>query len=90
MLIGADNWEKFDRWYKGDEIIARHDVIVYPRGDEAEPSLPRGVQWLPAKLYNVSSTMIREAVRAGEDISSFVPPAVAAFINDKKMYKNEK
>lgn len=90
LLIGADNWEKFDRWYKGDEIIARHDVIVYPRGDEAEPSLPQGVQWLPAKLYNVSSTMIREAVRAGEDISSFVPPAVASFINDKKMYKNEK
>ena len=90
LLIGADNWEKFDRWYKGDEIIARHDVIVYPRGDEAEPSLPRGVQWLPAKLYNVSSTMIREAVRAGEDISSFVPPAVASFINEKKMYKNEK
>lgn len=90
LLIGADNWEKFDRWYKGDEILARHNVIVYPRGNEAEPLLPQGVQWLPAKLYDVSSTMVRAAVLKGNEISGFVPPAVASFINEKKMYKNEK
>lgn len=90
LLIGADNWEKFDRWYKGDEILARHNVIVYPRGNEAEPQLPMGVQWLPAKLHDVSSTMVRAAVLAGNDISEYVPPSVVAFINEKKMYKNEK
>ncbi len=87
LLIGADNWEKFDRWYKGDEIISRHNVIVYPRGNETEPPLPQGVQWLPAKLHNVSSTMVRVAVAAGDDISSLVPPAVAAFIKENKMYE---
>ena len=90
LLIGADNWEKFDRWYKGDEILARHNVIVYPRGNGVEPWLPQSVQWLPAKLHDVSSTMVRAAVSAGESIAEFVPPAVAAFINEKKMYKNEK
>jgi nicotinic acid mononucleotide adenylyltransferase len=65
-------------------------VIVYPRGNEAEPLLPHGVQWLPAKLYDVSSTMVRAAVLKGKEISGFVPPAVASFINEKKMYKNEK
>ena len=90
LLIGADNWEKFDRWYKGDEILARHNVIVYPRGNEAEPMLPNGVQWLPAKLHDVSSTMVRVAVSAGGDISGFVSPAVAAFITEQNMYKDEK
>ena len=90
LLIGADNWEKFDRWYKGDEILARHNVIVYPRGNGGEPWLPQSVQWLPAKLHDVSSTMVRAAVSAGESIAEFVPSAVAAFINEKKMYKNEK
>ena len=90
LLIGADNWEKFDRWYKGDEILSRYGIIVYPRGGEGEPSLPSGVQWLPAKLYDISSTMVRAAVAAGKDITHLVPSAVANFINEKKMYSNEK
>ena len=87
LLIGADNWEKFDRWYKGDEILSRHNIIVYPRGNEAEPPLPYGVQWLPAELYDVSSTMVRASVKDGKDVTPFVPLAVAQFINDNKMYR---
>ena len=87
LLIGADNWEKFDRWYKGDEILSRYAVIVYPRGDEARPQLPEGVHWLPAKLYDVSSTMVRAAVSAGEDITTMVPFAVAEFIKEKGLYE---
>ena len=87
LLIGADNWEKFDRCYKGDEIISRHGVIVYPRGSEEEPPLPPGVQWMPAKLHDVSSTMVRAAVAAGNDITDLVPATVVRFINDNKMYR---
>ena len=86
LLIGADNWEKFDRWYKGDEILSRYGVIVYPRGSEEEPPLPSGVQWMAAKLHDVSSTMVRAAVEAGEDVTALVPTAVAGFINEHKMY----
>ena len=86
LLIGADNWEKFDRWYKSDEILSRHGVIVYPRGSEEEPPLPPGVQWMPAKLHDVSSTMVRAAVAAGDDIASLVPYAVVDFIKEHKMY----
>ena len=82
LLIGADNWEKFDRWYKGDEILSRYGIIVYPRGSEGEPSLPSGVRWLPAKLYDISSTMVRAAVAAGNDITGLVPATVVRFIND--------
>ncbi len=86
LLIGADNWEKFDKWYKGDEILSRYGVIVYPRGNDSEPELPAGVCWLPARLHDVSSTMVRAAVAAGEDITSMVPAAVARYINENKMY----
>ncbi len=87
LLIGADNWEKFDRWYKGDEILSRYGIIVYPRGSEGEPPLPSGVRWLPAKLYDISSTMVRAAVATGNDITGLVPATVLRFINDNKMYK---
>ena len=88
LLIGADNWEKFDKWYKGDEILSRYGVIVYPRGNDSEPALPAGVRWLPARLHDVSSTMVRTAVAAGEDIASMVPAAVARYINENKIYSN--
>lgn len=87
LLIGADNWEKFDRWYKGDEILSRYGVIIYPRGNESIPVLPPGVQWLPAKLYDISSTMVRAAVGDGKEVTGLVPAAVAQFIKDNKMYK---
>ena len=87
LLIGADNWEKFDRWYKGDEILERYSVIVYPRGGEEVPQLPQSVVWLPAALYDVSSTAVRAAVVSGQDISHMVPPAVGQYITENQLYK---
>ena len=87
LLIGADNWEKFDRWYKGDEILSRYGVMVYPRGGDEAPLLPDGVVWLPAELKDVSSTAVREAVASGVDISRYVTPEVERFITENLLYK---
>ena len=87
LLIGADNWEKFDRWYKGDEIVSRFGVIVYPRDNGDVPELPAGVLWLPATLYNVSSTMVRDCVAAGKEIAGLVTDVVAEFIEQNKLYR---
>lgn len=87
LLIGADNWEKFDRWYKAGEILARYGIIVYPRGDGNAPQLPANVVWLPAKLYDVSSTAVRNAVVAGKGISGLVTPEVERFIVENELYK---
>lgn len=87
LLIGADNWEKFDCWYKGDEILSRYGVIVYPRGNDVVPAMPANAVWMPAVLHDVSSTAIRAAVAAGESISGLVPVAVEQFIKEKGLYK---
>lgn len=87
LLIGADNWEKFDRWYKGDEILERYGVVVYPRGGEDAPVLPANAVWLPAALHDVSSTDVREAVAAGKDITGLVPDEVERFIIENGLYR---
>lgn len=87
LLIGADNWEKFDRWYKGDEILERYGVVVYPRGSEDAPVLPTNAVWLPAALHDVSSTDVREAVAAGKDITGLVPDEVERFIIENGLYR---
>ena len=87
LLVGADNWEKFDRWHRYDEILSRYRIIVYPRGNSDIPELPFGVTWLSAELYDVSSTQIRALVADGKSISGLVPAKVEDFINRNNLYK---
>lgn len=78
LIIGADNWLCFDRWYHADDIRSTYPIIIYPRqGYDIEPSaLPRGVRLVNTPLYNVSSTEIRADVAAGRDISGKVPSTI--------------
>lgn len=82
LVIGGDNWNKFSKWAHHEEIIANHHIIVYPRpGCKIDTeSLPSTVHVVDTPLMDISSTMIRERIRCGEDISEYVPYAVAAYI----------
>jgi len=46
LLIGADNWACFDRWFAWQEILAHYPVVVYPRGGSPVdiPPLPACVE----------------------------------------------
>lgn len=87
LLVGADNWEKFNSWYKGDEIVERFGLVVYPRDNENTPSLPANVIWLKAQLCNVSSTQIRNIIASGDNASIFLPSGVNDYIIEKDLYK---
>lgn len=78
LIIGADNWLCFDRWYHADDIRSTYPIIIYPRQgyDIVSSALPQGVRLVNTPLYNVSSTEIRADVAAGRDISSKVPSTI--------------
>ena len=76
LLIGGDNWAHFQRWRHWKDILWHHDIIVYPRDEY------RGTIDVP--LLPISSTEIRQKVRAGEDIRGLVPEWVEALV--KKYY----
>ncbi len=87
LIIGADNWLCFDRWYHADDIRSTYPIIIYPRqGYDIVPSaLPQGVRLVNTPLYNVSSTEIRADVAAGRDISNKVPNTILSEV--EKEYK---
>ena len=89
LLIGGDNWAAFDRWANADEILATYDIAVYPRsGDSIDPaSLPSNVRILNTQLIDISSTLIRRRIAEGLPVDALVPPAVAAFITEKGLYR---
>lgn len=78
LLIGADNWAVFHRWYRADDIIALYPIAIYPRTgypiDTA--SLPPNVKLIDTGLYDISSTQVRELIARGGDITGLVPDSV--------------
>lgn len=78
LLIGGDNWAHFQRWRHWKDILWHHDIIVYPRDEY------RGTIDVP--LLPISSTEIRQRVRAGESINGLVPESVETLV--KKYYQH--
>ena len=78
LLIGGDNWERFSRWYRADDIISNYQLVVYPRrGSDIDlESLPPSVTVVEAELLDISSTDIRRRVRRGQPITGLVPDSI--------------
>ena len=85
LMIGGDNWERFPRWYRADDIVSHYRLVVYPRrgSDIDTATLPPTVQVVEAELLDISSTDVRRRVRQGKTIAGMVPdsiiPAVTAY-----------
>lgn len=71
LLMGGDNINILHRWYRGEEIMAKYPVLVYPREGVDTPALCRekGAIYIDAPQVDVSSTQIRNLQQQGEDVS---------------------
>lgn len=82
LLIGADNWLAFDRWYHGADIVAHYPIVVYPRrGFTVDPAtLTDGVRLVDTPLYDISSTQIRHRLAEGESVEGLVPDSILPLV----------
>jgi nicotinate-nucleotide adenylyltransferase len=97
LIIGEDNWQCFDRWYRGEDIARETPIIVYPRDIEGELKIisakqesllssgEGGGRGLP-KLLPYSSTEVRQAIAEGKDTSHMLHPDVAQYIKENHLY----
>ncbi|MBO4673434.1 MAG: nicotinate-nucleotide adenylyltransferase [Bacteroidaceae bacterium] len=88
LVIGADNWERFPRWYHADEIIERYQILIYwrPGCEIDESSLPASVKMVDTPLYDVSSTQIRDSVKNGRMMRRWLDEKVARYIKRHQLY----
>lgn len=88
LLIGADQWSRFDRWHDPRGIARRATVAVMARAGETPADLPIGVPWRPCPVtrIDVSATDVRARVAAGRSIRYLVPDAVRGIIERHQLY----
>jgi nicotinate-nucleotide adenylyltransferase len=100
FIIGADSLPELKSWRRLSRILelARLVVVVRP-GYSTEipaedfPAISTGTlkrieeDRVRMEPCGISSSRIREAIRAGKTIEGLVPPAVADYIEERGLYR---
>lgn len=87
-LIGADNVAALPKWREATELERLAEFVAIPRPGEATVAFPppfRG-RMLKGFPFDVSSSQIRERVKAGLPIDQLVVPPVAEAIRQNQLY----
>ena len=88
FIIGADNIQDMENWYKPDELISLINFIAANRpGFEPSGRFKDKIKLFKMEPYNISSTEIREKIANGEDVSNHLHPAVNDYIIKNQLYK---
>lgn len=89
LIMGSDNLESLNKWKNFEIILERFKIYVYPR-----PGYPggefvnhRNVIMTDAPQMNISSTMIREAIREKKDMRFFMPESAWKYCEEMHFYR---
>jgi nicotinate-nucleotide adenylyltransferase len=77
LVIGLDNWLVRHKWEGFDQLEKECQIIVIGKDDQ--PRLPE-----------IRSTMVRDRIAAGEDVSLMVPAGVLSYIEKHGLYLRKK
>lgn len=86
LLMGADSLADLPNWREPAEILRMARPLVVQRPGEAPPDLP-AAQVVQMQPMDVSSTQVRDLVKAGEAIAHVAPAAVAQYIQRRRLYR---
>lgn len=86
LLLGADAAGKFASWHEPAEIRRLCQVAVFRRAGMAAPGGFDLAVDIPA--LDISSTAIRDRVRAGRPVTGWVPAAVGDYISGLRLYRS--
>jgi nicotinate-nucleotide adenylyltransferase len=92
LIIGVDQFKELDSWHEPEALVRSVHLVVMDREGRSARAAAAGVPggegalFVPVRRVDVSSTGIRAAVRAGEDVTDRVPPGIATIIERERLY----
>lgn len=96
LIIGADQFFYFDKWYRYKDILSMAVLCTSARENEKEKNEIRAFAEIlgigdsfflsSEPVLKVSSSEIRAGIKEKKDISSLLPPKVLNYILEKGLY----
>ncbi len=91
LIMGEDNLKSFHKWKNYNVILDRYSIYVYPRISsgtaETQFSNHPKITTVAAPIMELSSTFIRQAIKAGKNIRPMLPHKVWTYIDEMNFYK---
>ena len=85
LLLGADQYAKFESWHRWQEILELASIAVFARpGWSAANGRVQSVAFQP---MDVSASDIRARLARGDDVASLVPARVLDYIGRHRLYR---
>lgn len=95
FICGTDNLSYMDKWKNGLELLSNYKILVIKRnGDNIDELLNKYQQYKENIIVtdiepnDLSSTLIREKIRVGEDVSKYLDDDVYKYIKKNKFYES--
>jgi nicotinate-nucleotide adenylyltransferase len=90
LIIGADSLVDFHKWLEPEKILQSCQIVVYNRAgvdlNEVNEKIKQQVFFLNAPLIDISSTTVRNKIRAGESLAALMPERVVNYILNNRLY----
>ena len=93
LLIGQDQYANLHTWRDWRELLGRVELAVANRPGPPLPPHPEVLthphRMVPLPMLDISSTQIRAAAALGHDLVPMVPPEVARYIDQHRLYAGD-
>lgn len=91
LIMGEDNLKGFHKWKNYELILEYHNIYVYPRISEGVIETRfnghEKIHRVEAPIMEISSTMIRKAIKDGKNVKPLLPENVWQYLDDMNFYR---
>jgi nicotinate-nucleotide adenylyltransferase len=87
IIIGSDSLQNINKWKNYEQLLKAYSFFVYLRPGFEIKAIAPNITLLSAPLLEISSTLVRQAIREGKSVRYLVPETVREEIERNNYYK---